>query len=67
MNGKIYHRISNTFFTTKGILKITSNTNAGVQITHQLFPSTDAPVFIDKITLLNPLNTSVEVTIPNIQ
>jgi len=49
-----------THFYHKGILKIKSNTNAGVQITHQLFPSTDAPVFIDKTTILNPLNTSVE-------
>lgn len=55
-----------THFYHKGILKIKSNTNAGIQITHQLFPSTDALVFIDKVTILNPLNTSVEVTIPNI-
>ena len=56
-----------THFYHRGILKIKSNTNTGVQITHQLFPSTDAPVFIDKITILNPLDTSVKITIPNIK
>ena len=50
----------------KGILKIISNTTSGVVIKHQLFPSTDLPAFIDKITIVNPLNKTIEVQLPNI-
>lgn len=53
-------------FYHKGILKITSNTSSGVLIKHQLFPSTDQPVFIDKITVSNPLNKIIEIQLPNI-
>ena len=65
VNGKATIEYPTHFF-HKGILKIKSNTNTGIQITHQLFPSTDQAAFIDKITILNPLNTSVEITVPNI-
>jgi hypothetical protein len=53
-------------FYHKGIIKITSNTRAGVLIEHQLFPSTDQPVFIDKITISNPLNKTIKIELPNI-
>lgn len=55
-----------THFYHKGILKIKSNTNTGILIKHQLFPSTDQSVFIDKITISNPLNEVIDITLPNI-
>jgi hypothetical protein len=53
-----------TQFYHKGILKIKSKTNVGVTIKHQLFPSRDLLAFIDKITITNPTNQELSVTLP---
>ena len=51
-------------FRIKGMLLFKSKTEQGVEIHHQLFPSTDKAVFIDKIEVFNTSETSVEVDIP---
>jgi hypothetical protein len=53
-------------FTLKGILGCQSGTNAGVEIRHQYFPSTDQPAFIDRIEIINPTTQTVDVEIPDI-
>lgn len=55
-----------THFYHKGILKIVSKTNTGLIVKHQLYPSTDLPVFIDKVTLKNPTNSIIKINIPTI-
>jgi hypothetical protein len=55
-----------THFYHKGILKIVSKTNTGLIVNHQLYPSTDLPVFIDKVTLKNPTNSTIKINIPTI-
>lgn len=55
-----------THFYHNGILKIKSNTIAGINVKHQLFPSTNQPVFIDKITISNPTKKTLKITVPNI-
>jgi hypothetical protein len=47
-----------------GILGYLSNTDDGMQIKHQLFPSVDRPLFIDKIEIRNANKASVTVSIP---
>lgn len=47
VNGKVISEEPNRFY-IKGIVAYQSKTAEGVEITHQLFPSTDKPLFIDK-------------------
>lgn len=56
-----------TQFYHKGVLKIKSETNTGVTIKHQLFPSRDLLAFIDKITIINPTNKELSITLPAIK
>jgi hypothetical protein len=53
-------------FGLKGILSSISKRGDGVEIKHQLFPSTDQPVFIDKVEIRNTSNKVIEVFIPAI-
>jgi hypothetical protein len=65
VNGKSIIEYPSHFY-HKGIIKIKSNTNTGVVVKHHLFPSTDQPVFIDKITLKNTTHNSVKIDLPDI-
>lgn len=53
-------------FPIKGILGFVSKTSEGIQIKHQLFPSTDSPVFIDKIEIKNPTDQTILVELPKV-
>jgi hypothetical protein len=53
-------------FSLRGILSFRSKTANGVTIYHQLFPSADKPVFIDKVALTNTTITPIQVQIPTI-
>jgi hypothetical protein len=65
VNGKSIIEYPSHFY-HKGIIKIKSNTNTGIAVEHHLFPSTDQPVFIDKITLKNTTQNSVKIDLPDI-
>jgi hypothetical protein len=65
INGKQVLEQPNTFH-LRGILSSISKTDNGVEIKHQLFPSTDQPIFIDKVEIRNTSNNVVEVFIPDI-
>ncbi|RLD79813.1 MAG: hypothetical protein DRJ07_11260 [Bacteroidetes bacterium] len=54
-------------FSIKGILGYQSNTNQGIKVNHQLFPSTVLPVFIDKMEIINVSNKSLKIELPNIE
>lgn len=54
-------------FHHKGMLTYESKTTEGVEIKHQLFPSTDQPVFIDRIKIVNRSNKTVTVELPKIE
>ena len=51
VNGRTVNEEPNRFY-IKGMLGYQSTTTEGVQISHQLFPSTDEPLFIDKIEII---------------
>ncbi len=51
-------------FSIKGKLCYESKTLTGISIKHQLFPSTDQPVFIDKVEMTNTTLNPVTVEIP---
>ena len=51
-------------FRIKGILSYQSETMEGVQVRHQLYPSTEQPVFIDMVKIINPTNKMVNLEIP---
>ncbi|MCJ7467291.1 MAG: hypothetical protein MUO53_11440 [Maribacter sp.] len=53
-------------FSLRGILSFSSRTAEGVTINHQLFPSIDRPVFIDRVQITNATGTPIRVDIPNI-
>jgi hypothetical protein len=53
-------------FQQKGFLKIESKTNVGLQIVNRIFPSTDKPAVIQKITLNNVSDREITVQIPAI-
>lgn len=53
-------------FNIKGILSYESKTNEGIRIIHKLYPSTDQPVFIDKVKISNPTNSIINIEIPEI-
>jgi len=66
INGKIIEEYPSKFY-HKGILGYLSKTTEGVEIKHQLFPSTDQPVFIDKIEIKNVTNKTLRVDLPKIE
>lgn len=53
-------------FRIRGMLEIKSKAQHGVEIQHQLFPSTDEPVFVDRIVIKNTSDKPVYVDIPDI-
>ena len=53
-------------FRHKGFLGFSSNTKQGLDIKHQLFPSKDQPVFIDKIQIVNTTDKNVSINLPKI-
>jgi hypothetical protein len=55
-----------TSFSHSGVLKIKSKTNTDIEVHHQLFPSTDQPVYLDKITIKNTSEKELKIDIPNI-
>ena len=65
INGKAVEENPKTFY-LKGILSYQSKTLEGVKINHQLFPSTDQAVFIDKIEVINTTQKAVVIEIPKI-
>ncbi len=65
IDGNIIEENPNTFY-LKGKLCYQSKTPEGVEIKHQLFPSTDQPVFIDMIEIINTSPNAVEIEIPKI-
>ena len=54
-------------FRVKGILSYQSETMEGIQIRHQLYPSTEQPVFIDMVKITNPTNKLINLEIPKIE
>ena len=66
VNGSIVEEYPDKF-SIKGILGYHSSTNQGIKVKHQLFPSTDIPVFIDKVEIINVSNKSLKVELPNIK
>lgn len=54
-------------FNIKGILSYQSKTNEGIRINHQLYPSTDQPVFIDRVKISNPTSKIINIEIPKIK
>jgi hypothetical protein len=65
VNGKVVSEEPNQFY-IKGILAYQSKTTEGVEIAHQLFPSTDKPLFIDQTEIRNTTNQTVEIELPKI-
>jgi len=65
IDGKIVEEYPSKFY-HKGILGYQSGTPEGIQIKHQLYPSTDQPVFIDLVKIINPTNKSVNIELPDI-
>ena len=66
IGGKVIIEEPDKFF-IKGILGFQSTTTEGVKIEHVLFPSTDEPLFVDKIRIKNPTNQSISIEIPKIE
>ena len=54
-------------FEHKGLLSYRSSTTDGTEIMHQLFPSKDQPVFIDRVKILNTTDKSISIDIPKIE
>jgi len=54
------------FFYLKGVLKYGLKTDEGISITHQLYPTTNKPVFIDKMEFKNLSNKAVKIVLPKI-
>jgi hypothetical protein len=66
VNGKIADEYPSKFY-HKGILGYQSETVEGIQVKHQLYPSTAQAVFIDMVTITNPTNKSINVELPKIE
>lgn len=64
---KVVHQAPYLFGINEGILSYFSRTVEGIEIKHELFPSTDKPTFIDKVEISNPTNESVKVELPRIE
>ena len=54
-------------FEHKGLLSYRSIVTGGIEIIHQLFPSKDQPVFIDRVKILNTTDKSISIHIPKIE
>jgi len=67
LNGKVVNEEPDLFYINKGILGYQSRTTEDIEIKHQLFPSTDKPLFIDKIEINNPTNQSIKIELPKIE
>ncbi len=65
VNGKPIIEYPSTFY-HKGFLGFQSKTPEGVEINHQLFPSVDQAVFIDKIKIKNISNKALRIDLPKI-
>ena len=66
VNGKVINE-EPKFFYIKGILTYSSKSVEGVEIKHQLFPSTDKPIFIDKIEIKNLTKQAISIELPKIE
>lgn len=66
VNGKVINEEPDKFY-IKGILGYQSKTTESIEIKHQLFPSTDEPLFIDKIEINNQTNQSIRIELPKIE
>ena len=66
VDGTILKEFPNQFH-HNGILSFRSKTNTGIEVKHQLFPSRDLPVFIDKIELSNVSDKTITIEIPKIE
>ncbi|MCG2461658.1 hypothetical protein K8352_12930 [Flavobacteriaceae bacterium F89] len=55
-----------TVFSLRGILGYRSKIDGGLEIRHQLFPSVDEPIFIDKAQITNKTKAPVKIEIPDI-
>ncbi len=53
-------------FSLRGILHIDSNTDVGLNIIHDIFPSIDRPVLLDRVQVMNPTNRTIHVDLPNV-
>jgi len=53
-------------FCHRGKLSYLSETLEGLEISHQLFPSTDQPVFIDRVEIVNTTGEEVSIDLPKI-
>ncbi|MEA3505768.1 MAG: hypothetical protein U9R32_11340 [Bacteroidota bacterium] len=65
VNGKTVEEYPSKFY-HKGILCYQSKTTEGIEIKHQLFPSTDHSLFIDKIEIVNVTDKTVKIDLPKI-
>jgi hypothetical protein len=65
VNGKDVTEEPDKFY-IRGILAYQSTTTDGIEIKHQLFPSTDKPLFIDKVKIKNTSNQPVSIEIPEV-
>lgn len=65
INGKLAEE-NPVSFHIKGVLSYQTKTIEGVEIKHQLFPSTDQPVYIHKIEVINSTQKSLTIEIPEI-
>ena len=54
-------------FEHKGFLSYSSSATDGIEIKHELFPSKDQPVFIDRVKIFNTTDKSISIDIPKIQ
>ncbi len=62
VNGKPVEEYPTTYY-IKGKLTCLSKTTEGLEIKHQLFPSTDQAVFIDKVEIINKTPKAVKIEI----
>ena len=65
VNGKVVNEYPNKFY-HNGFLGYHSKTMEGIEINHRLFPSTDQPVFIDKIEIMNRTDKTIRIDLPKI-
>ena len=65
VNGQTITEYPYRFF-LKGILSYEAKTNEGVQIKHQIFPSTNQPLLIEKIEIANTTNKTLGLELPRI-
>lgn len=54
-------------FSNRGVLSVTSGLNSGINLTREIFPSTDKPVVIEKYTIENNSGKAVSVDVENFE